>query len=108
MTEVGCSWGGTRLVTCDFVLQCAMNVREYWAWAWDGTASRCNPGAAAEADASGDKSEKSNKQFNCDRTRGIAVDRQLPRIITFREDNSNVGTCPDLSSSPVRRVWFRD
>ena len=42
-----------------------------------------------------DKANKSNEQVDCDHTRGITVDRQLPRIITFREDNSNVGTCPD-------------
>ena len=41
------------------------------------------------------KVEKSNEQVDCDRTHGIAVDRQLPRTITFREDNSNVGMCTD-------------
>ena len=41
------------------------------------------------------KVEKSNEQVDCDRTRGIAVDHQLPRIITFREDNLNIGMCPD-------------
>ena len=81
--EVGCSWGGTRLVTYDLrtCIYCtsnsAKNVREHWAWAgnsWRGAAAkadaigeqqlkRTQSRAAAEADASGEQQLKRMQQF---------------------------------------------
>ena len=61
VTEVGCSWGWTRLVTRDLRTSnsnSAKNVREHWAWAGifqNGEAtSGCNRGAAVEANTVGE------------------------------------------------------
>ena len=43
-----------------------------------------------------------NEQIGKERARGVATNRYLPCTIAFRRDNSNVGTCPDPSSSTAK------
>ena len=109
MTEVGCSWGGTRLAKRNlrtsiyWTSNSAKNVREHWACAWAGAAgmqsgsrgrgrSGRNRGAAAEADTN--REQQLQRKLQLKRTQsessswsGHKREQQLKRINAIGEQH---------------------